>query len=390
MKVALNRLLISLYILLVHLKNKFVRRYDKGKAIIIAPHIFGDATILLAALQGYVDLYKPKGVEVLLLCRPAVKKFLEAVAEFPKGLLAEHVDFTKLVNDFTYFRKVSKMYRHQAEIVVAPGTSMSVELLATTFPTKNRYAFSQGKRIFWPPHIYVFYKLAYTDIIYPPVDMMQIQRHRMLLNHLGLDSYKGHISHFKKQERVVNGDYCVICPGSSMSFKCWPLERYRIVADWIIETFNIDVHICGGGRIEADMAEELIRQSSHKGRIISHVDKTSFAEWSSVVQYAKFVFGNDSATIHIAAATQRPSVCIAGAYDKNQFFPYAVDEMAPGDVLPITLLKEVSCRNCRTKSYYAGYRNEECTKRIKQGLCASCIDDISADDVKESIRALES
>lgn len=388
MKVALNWLLISLYTLLVHLKNKLVSRYDRGKAIIIAPHIFGDATILLAALQGYVDLYKSKGMEVLLLCRPAVKKFLVAVAEFPQGLLVEPVDFTKLVNDFTYFRKVSKKYRHQAEVVVAPGTSMSVELLSSTFPTRRRHAFAQGKRNFWPPHIYIFYKLAYTDIIYPPVDMMQIQRHRMLLNHLGLDSYKGHIAHFKKQERVINGDYCVICPGSSMSFKCWPLERYRVVADWIIETFNMEVHICGGGQIEADMADDLIKQSSHKERIISHVDKTSFAEWSSIVQYAMFVFGNDSATIHIAAATQRPSVCIAGAYDKNQFFPYAVDEMSEGDVLPVTLLKNVPCRNCRTKSYHAGYGNEACLERIKKGFCASCIDDISVDEVEESIKTL--
>lgn len=389
MKVALNRFLISLYTLFVFCRNKIIGRYEKGEAIIIAPHIFGDATILLAALQGYVDLYKPKGLKVLLLCRPAVKRFLEDVATFPEGLQVEAVDFTRVVNDFTYFREISKKYRHQAEIVIAPGTSMSVELLATTFPTNQRFAFAQGKRNFWPPHIYVFFKLAYTDIIFPPIDMMQIQRHRMLLNHLGLTSYKGHISHFKKLDRVIEGDYFVICPGSSMTFKCWPLERYRLIADWIIETFNMDVHICGGGQIEASMAEELIRQSSYKERIISHVDKTTFTEWSSIVQHAKFVLGNDSATIHIAAATQTPSICIAGAYDKNQFFPYAVDELAVGDILPVTLLEDVACRNCRTKSYHAGYGNEECAMRIKQGLCASCIDDISVDEVKESIKTLE-
>ena len=106
------------------------------------------------------------------------------------------------------------------------------------------------------------------------------------------------------------------------------------------------------------------------------------------MQHARFVFGNDSATIHIAAATQTPSVCIAGAYDKNQFFPYAVDEMAEDDVLPITLLKDVQCRNCRTKSYHAGYGNGECLYRIKNGQCASCIDDISEYEVKCSIKAL--
>lgn len=385
MRTALNRLIISIYILFVYLKNLFWGKYEKGQVIIIAPHIFGDATILQASLQGYVDLYKPKGLEILFLCRPTTKKFLEEVATIPAEIQVEEVDFTKLVNNFPYFREISKKYRYQAEIVIAPGTSMSMELLSTTFPTKQRYAFAQGKRNVWPPHIYIFFKLAYSDIIYPPIDMMQIQRHRMLLNHLGNKEYKGHIAHFKKLPAFINGNYCVICPGSSMFFKCWPLERYRDVADWIVDTYNYDVHICGGGKVEADMAEKLIRESKHKDRIISHVDKTSFAEWSSIVQHAKFVLGNDSATIHIAAATQTPSICIAGAYDKNQFFPYAIDELAVGDILPVTLLKDVSCRNCRTKSYHAGYGNTACLTRIKQWLCASCVDLVTIEEVKYSI-----
>lgn len=390
MKVAVNRVFITIYVLCVYLLNKVHNRYRKGMALIIAPHIFGDATLLLASFQSYVNFYEKKGLKVNLLCRPAVLKFMRDVAPLPESLSIEAVDFTKLVNDFSYFREVSKKYRHEAEIVIAPGTSMSVELLATTFPTNERYAFAQGKRNFWPPHIYLFFRLAYTDIIFPPIDMMQIQRHRMFMNHLGMSDYKGHIAHFYEQEPVVAGNYCVICPGSSMSFKCWPLERFREVTDWIIETYNIDVHICGGGEEEEAMANELISKSRNKGRIVSHVNKTSFKEWSSIVQHAKFVLGNDSATIHIAASTQRPSVCIAGAYDKNQFFPYAVDEMAEGDVLPVTLLKDVPCRNCRTKSYHAGYGNEACLERIKNGFCARCIDEITVDEVRRKIKELVS
>lgn len=385
MNIALNRLYISLYVICIFLWNKIVRRFEKGQVIIIAPHIFGDATLLLAPLQGYMDLYGARGYAVKLLCRPPIKKFMEDLAPLPEGLKVEAVDFTKLVNDFGYFREISKKYRHQAEIVIAPGTSMSVELLTTTFPTKKRYAFAQGKRNFWPPHIYLFFKLAYTDIIFPPIDMMQIQRHRMLLNHLGLADYKGHISHFYQLKPIIEGEYCVICPGSSMAFKCWPLDRFCIVTDWIIETYNLDVHLCGGGEVEEMMANKLISMSKYSERIISHVNKTSFKEWSSIVQHAKFVFGNDSATIHIAAATQRPSISIAGAYDKYQFFPYMVDKLASGDILPTTLLKDPTCRNCRTKSYHAGYGNGECLARIKNGECASCINDISVDEAKESI-----
>ena len=89
--------------------------------------------------------------------------------------------------------------------------------------------------------------------------------------------------------------------------------------------------------------------------------------------------------MHIAAAARVPSVCIAGAYDKYKFFPYKVDELGSNDILPVTMLKDMPCEYCRTMGYDAGFGNSACKKRINEGLCAACIDQITVEEVKKEV-----
>ena len=72
--------------------------------------------------------------------------------------------------------------------------------------------------------------------------------------------------------------------------KCWPVERFQDIADWIIETYNIDVHLCGGAQ-ERAASEQLIAGSKYANRIFNHVGETSFDEWSAIVQHASLVVG---------------------------------------------------------------------------------------------------
>ena len=97
------------------------------------------------------------------------------------------------------------------------------------------------------------------------------------------------------------------------------------------------------------------------------------------------VIGNDSATLHIAAAHRVKAICIAGIYDKFQFFPYLVDELDEGDRLPETVYVDMPCAYCRTKGYFAGYGNPKCRKAIKTGKCSLCIDEITVEMVISKI-----
>lgn len=388
MSTAVERFKIALSAICVNIANKVCRPPRNKKVLLIFQQVFGDSIILLPALEGYMELYhERKGYDVTMLCLPSIKKFLEANAKLPGHLNIETVDFKKLVNDYFYFKDTVKKYRKFAEITIVTGSSLSAELLSTTLCAKERHGLISCYRTKWPLQMMLFQRLAYTNTVIPPVGSMMIERHGIMLRHLGLESYKGHLSSLLPHKRIVEEDYCVICPGASTPVKCWPVERFQDIADWIIETYNIDVHLCGGAQ-ERAASEQLIAGSKYANRIFNHVGETSFDEWSAIVQHASLVVGNDSATLHIAAATQRKCICITGIYDKYMFFPYKVEKLHTGEHLPTTIIVDKPCAYCRTKGYFAGYGNKECKQAIKVGKCALCISEISVSDVKKKISEL--
>lgn len=385
----MQRLLIALYALWRNTVNRFSSKEDqKGRVLIIFQQVFGDAVVLMSALQGYVDLFaKQKGWRITLLCLPSIRKFLSDVASIPSEIEVEEVDFKKLVNEFGYFRAILRKYDHSAELTVVPGSSLSAELLSSSLTIKRRVGMVNVFPRNWPPQLALFYKLAYTEPIVPELGSMMIQRHRMTLRYLGLENYVGKLSNLVSQARIIPGKYYVICPGASTPVKRWPVERFAQIADYLIEHHNLDIYICGGADEEKD-AMKLIQLSKYPYRMFSKVGRTSFWEWSSIVEYAQMVIGNDSATLHLAAAHRVKAICIAGVYDKFQFFPYVVDELDEGDFLPETVYVNMPCEYCRTKGYYAGYGNVACLKVVKQGRCALCVEAITVETVKEKINSL--
>ena len=386
----MQRLLIAIYAIWRNIINRISRKPDqKGVVLIIFQQVFGDAVVLSSALHGYVDLFvKQKGWKVVLLCLPSIKKFWDDVAPVPEGIEMEIVDFKKLVNDFHYFKKIVGLYDHFAELSVVTGSSLSADLLSSALAIKRRVGMVNVFPRKWPPEMALFNRLAFTEEIVPEIGTMMIQRNRKTLQYLGLTNFVGKLPRIKKQERIIEGEYCVISPGASSPVKRWPVERFAEIADWIIEKRGWDVHLCGGAD-EDSSAKQLISKSKYPERIVSHVGKTTFKEWSSIIEYAKLVVGNDSATLHIAAAHRVPAVCIAGIYDKYQFFPYLVDELDKGDRLPETVIMDMPCEYCRTEGYYAGFGNSKCKTAIKSGHCALCINRITTEMVIKAIESIE-
>lgn len=385
MSQVIERTKIALNAIGMNILNRFRRQPKTGRVLIIFQQVFGDSILLLPALEGYVELYyRRRGMEVTLICLPQIHKFMKDVGILPKELKVEEVDFKKMFNDYGYFHQIVNRYSTFADIAVATGTSLSADLLSTCLRTKERHGMLNCYRVTWPPHLALFQRLAYTDAIIPQLGSMAIQKHRIMLRHLGLENYQGRLTELRKLPRLVEGNYCVICPGASTKVKRWPIDRFRDIADMLISIYDFDVYLCGGFD-ERDDAERLISLSKHKKRIHNWVGETTFSEWSQIVQHAELVLGNDSATLHIAAATQRRCICITGVYDKFAFFPYLVDDLRDGERLPITVIKDKPCAYCRTKNYFAGTDNPACKKDIKAGYCALCISEVTVEEVKAAV-----
>lgn len=385
--VVINRICI---VIDAYVRTKINKKCKSNKNILIVFHqVFGDSIVLQSALDEYTKVFpKSEGYIIKLLVRPSIFEFMKANLVLPKTIEYETVDFKRFLEDYHYFKIIVNKYMNTASTLIVPGTSLSAEVFSTANNAARKIGLVRCTDVTHPFIFKLFYNLAYTEKVRPNKDEMMLQRHRRLLNYLGDKSFKAKLPTAVSQERIIKEQrYFVMCPGSSKMEKCWPIDRFAEVADYLIDTYEVNVHLCGGAD-EKHFEEELMALVKHKSKIVSHIGSTTFAEWSSIVQYADLVIGNDSATMHLAAAHRRKSICIAGVYDKYQFFPYKVDILDEGDRLPLTVLKDMPCEYCRTIGYDAGYGNPECAKRIKNNQCALCIDAITVDEVIENIDKL--
>lgn len=365
-----------------------LRVEDNRNVLIIFQQAFGDSVVLQDSLEQYSLLYpQSEGYRVKFIAQPSVLSFMKENLPLPEEIEYESVDFKKFLADYRYYRKVIKRYNAYAGMTIVPGTSLSAEILSSALNAKRKVGLVRSFDVKSPFVMSVFAKIAYTERVKPDKNDMMLQRHRKLIHYLGDTTYMAKLPKLLPKDRIIEGRYVVMCPGASKSEKCWPIERFAEIADYLIEQYKLPVHLCGGAE-EKKSAEQMKSLVKHPDHIIDHIGKTSFSDWSAIIQHADLVLGNDSATLHIAVAGRAKSICITGVYDKYQFFPYQADHLEGNDILPVTLMRDMPCEWCRTKGYDAGYGNPSCTARIKAGKCAECIEAVTVEEVKTAIDKL--
>ena len=373
--------------------HSFLSVYQKSEVenktiLIVFQQIYGDSVLIQSSLDAYTKIFPTsEGYKIIFLVRPSILAFMEETLPQPKSIDYRTVDFKKFLSEYKYYREVIGEYKYLAGTVIVPGTSLSAEIFSCAVNARRKIGLVRSIDLKYPLIRAFFAHKAYNEIVRPSKEEMMLTRHRKLVNYLGNLNYQSSLPLLLKKERIIKGAYAVICPGSSKAEKCWSIKKYAKIADYLISTFDIDVHLCGG-KGEEEYAELLKIDVKHPERIINNIGKTTFSEWSSIIQYASLVIGNDSASLHIAVAGRVPSICITGVYDKFQFFPYQVDNITQGDLLPITIMKEKKCEWCRTLGYDAGYGNRECANRIKKNKEALCVSEIEISDVIEQINKL--
>lgn len=363
----------------------FLRRSSDaktGRVLVIFQQALGDAVLISDSLKEYPKLFE--GYEVVFLVKPSTIAFIKAVVPDADKLNFEAVDFARFMEDFGYYREISRKYRNSADILVIPASSPSAEIFSCASDAPRKIASVRSSDIKSVLFMSLLAKYAYTEKVRPDKNEMTLQRHRQLIHYLGGKDYQATLPHLLSEEKVIDEEkYCVVNAGASKPERWWPAERFAEVIDFVVERFGMNVHLCGGPD-ETEIARKVESLVKHPERVINHTGKTSFREWSSIVQHASLVVANDSSTAHLAAAHRVKTICITGVYE-FVVFPYKVDVLEPGDRLPVCVYKPMPCECCRDVGYFSGALNAECAKRLKSGKCALCIDAVTAEDVKDAV-----
>ncbi len=169
---------------------------------------------------------------------------------------------------------------------------------------------------------------------------------------------------------------CAIAPGASYgAAKCWPPERFALLADRLISECGADV-IFFGTPNEKQIAA-LIR-SHMKERAISLVGETSMRDLPALLASCSIFIGNDSGAMHVAAAAGLPTIGIFGSTDPEGTAP-VTDKF--------TLIREpVSCSPCFLRKCPVDHR---CMERIQVGSVFAAAQRLQDFPKKASVRSAE-
>ena len=110
-------------------------------------------------------------------------------------------------------------------------------------------------------------------------------------------------------------------------------------------------------------------------------------EWVALIKNADLLIGNDSGSVHVAAAVRTPSICISGYWHGSRYFPYTVDELQDDDVLPVVIrAQQPECAKCQLgHCKRRGSNNADCLLAIKRGQSVNCLSNVTVSDVEIAI-----
>ena len=118
---------------------------------------------------------------------------------------------------------------------------------------------------------------------------------------------------------ISNNNYAVLVPGSAHADKCWPVERFAVIAEKISSQFNMPI-IATGTKSERAVVEKI--KSVCGVSIINLAGLTGIGELTAILKKTKIVISNDTGPGHIAAALNVPLVLIFGRSNPARVAPY--------------------------------------------------------------------
>lgn len=198
-------------------------------------------------------------------------------------------------------------------------------------------------------------RIALGGIAVPKQGEAKVELHLTSVEHeRAITWLKERFKSFETQQLVGFG------PGSKWPSKIWPEERYEEVGRLLIDQFDV-YPIVFGGKADREQGQRLI---SAWGRGANAAGELSVREAAATLSHCRMYVGNDTGTMHLAAAVGTPCVVAMSALDwPNHWYPYGDGHLV--------LRKTVPCEGCLLKV---------CDRDLK------CLKDISALEMADACR----
>ncbi|MBN2312904.1 MAG: glycosyltransferase family 9 protein [Sedimentisphaerales bacterium] len=195
---------------------------------------------------------------------------------------------------------------------------------------------SGGKRRFGPANAREFASFFYTDKVSQDMKSIHlVDFYLKIIQTAGASDFTVKfiipedtnaaysVSKLLATNEIAEGDYVVFIPGSAQRDKCWPTERFAILAEKITSKYDLPI-LAAGTVSESDIIEDLKEKANVP--ITSLAGQTSLKELIALLRTARLVVSNDTGPGHIASALGTPLVMIYSWSNPARIAPYGRTE----------------------------------------------------------------
>lgn len=156
------------------------------------------------------------------------------------------------------------------------------------------------------------------------------------------------------------GPVVAIAPGARWETKRWPIERFAALADRMAHDASAQIVLLGGPD-ETALGAAIAAQAT--APVADLIGKTTLRELVAVVNAADLVITNDSGTKDIAAALNRPLVCVYGPTSEIRTGPM----LGRGRVVR----RQLDCSPCYLKKLSQCSYGHECLRELRAEAVAA-------------------
>ncbi len=362
-------LLVHTFLRVVPIKP--TERYD---VVIVRSDAIGDFVMWLSCMPAYRQFYR--GKKILLVCPDANRAVAEASGYFDSIITFNR---KKVIDQLSYQTKfMLQLKKIQADVLYNPSWAHqnSADDMCAMIQAPLKYGAKIkriGPRAKWCD-------TYFTNLIEMPIkkDLSEFEANQHFTQETVDKNFKYHLSDLSflidQQIHMIDGAYCIIALSSSVPTKIWPIENVLKVLDVIPR--NISIVLSGYGKEDICRANYLIeRDKSH--HFENYVNKTTIPELINLISHAKFLLGNDSAAVHIAASCRVPSICYTHGAQFKRFVPYP-DFLPDKFFHPRCVFHKMECYGC---NYY-------CTVEKNTSKPLLCLRKVKVEDVIGELKKL--
>lgn len=171
----------------------------------------------------------------------------------------------------------------------------------------------------------------------------------------------------------IESPYCVIVPGASWASKTWPIQNFAQLAKKIQTQYGLKIVLCGTVD-EQPICSQLALACG--GGALDLAGKTTLVQLVEIIRGAVLVVANDSAAVHIAAATNTKAICVLGGGHYGRFLPYQLETSSGFQRLPTVLNEHMDCYGCRWRCRYLAEPTQlvPCVARVSvESVSSACV-----------------